>query len=196
MPAESLHNERALLRQVAGGDQAAFRILFEHHQDIVYKVAFKYLKSHALAQEIVQEVFIRLWSRKAELVTVISLDAWLYTVARNYIIDYMRTLTVHDEAQQQWAGDASQHDNTADYKARTSQYRRLLETAVDGLSDRQKAIYKLAKEEGLSYEEIGVLLALSPLTVKTHMSRALQSIRDFLERHGEVYLVLLLIGFH
>ncbi|HSC39506.1 MAG TPA: sigma factor-like helix-turn-helix DNA-binding protein, partial [Chitinophagaceae bacterium] len=74
--------------------------------------------------------------------------------------------------------------------------RLLLATAVDGLSDRQRTIYKLAKEEGLTYEEIGVLLALSPLTVKTHMARALQAVRDFLEKHGEVYLVLLLIGFY
>jgi RNA polymerase sigma-70 factor (ECF subfamily) len=181
---------------VAEGDEAAFRVLFEHYQDTVYKVAFKYLKSYALAQEVVQEVFIKFWSRRVEMGTVLSLHAWLYTVARNYIIDYMRTVTVHDEAQKQWADDALPHDNTADYKARTSQYRRLLATAVDGLSDRQKTIYKLAKEEGLSYEEIGVLLALSPLTVKTHMARALQSVRDFLEKHGEVYLVLLLIGFY
>lgn len=187
-------DEKSLLQLVAAGDENAFRVLFEQYQDKVFKVAWKYLKSRALAEEVVQEVFIKLWYQKETLTAVDYFKTWLQTLARNHIIDFMRKLDVRDAANRQWADGASREENTTDHKIRTAQYEHLLETALAELSDQQRAVYRLAKEQGLTYEQIGEQLSLSPLTVKTHMQRALRSIRDFLRNHGEVYLLLLLMG--
>lgn len=193
MPPES-HDDKELLRLVAAGDEDSFRALFEKYQDRVFKVAWKYLKSHALAQEVVQEVFIKLWYQRATLTGVEYFSTWLQTLSRNHIIDFMRKLDVRDAAHQQWAEGVGKEENTTDHKIRTAQYERLVEQALGELSDQQLAVYRLAKEQGLTYEQIAEALSLSPLTVKTHMQRALRSIRDFLKRHGEVYLLLLLMG--
>ncbi|HWK06734.1 MAG TPA: RNA polymerase sigma factor [Puia sp.] len=194
MPIEPLHDEKELLLQLAEGNESAFTILFGQYQDSIYKTAYWYLKSHAQAQEIVQEVFLKIWQKRGDLGEVRFFKTWLLTLARNYIIDYMRKLASESAARDRWGKEAPSQENGADYKARQSQYQHLLEEAVKGLSPQQKSIYKLAKEQGLSYEEIGVRLSLSPLTVKTHMARALGSIRHFLKAHGEIYLLLLLMG--
>lgn len=180
--------------QVALGNTDAFTRLFEHYNDSVYKSAWWYLKSHALAQEIVQEVFIKVWSRKSELQQVITFYPWLTTLTKYYIIDYMRSMSSKALAQQTWAGDLPVQENSTDFKVRNSQYERLLEQALEQLPSQQKKIYKLARVDGLTYEEIGQRLSLSPFTVKTHMQRALTSIREFLRNHGEIYLLLLLMS--
>lgn len=194
MRPEPLHNEKELLMQVALGNTDAFTRLFEHYNDSVYKSAWWYLKSHALAQEIVQEVFIKVWSRKSELQQVITFYPWLTTLTKYYIIDYMRSMSSKALAQQTWAGDLPVQENSTDFKVRNSQYERLLEQALEQLPSQQKKIYKLARVDGLTYEEIGQRLSLSPFTVKTHMQRALTSIREFLRNHGEIYLLLLLMS--
>jgi RNA polymerase sigma factor (sigma-70 family) len=72
-------------------------------------------------------------------------------------------------------------------------YLRLIQEAVDHLPAQQQLVFKLAKEEQLSYEAIGQQLQISPLTVKTHMQRALQSIRAWLQQHGELLALLFLL---
>ncbi len=194
MPTEPLYSEKELLRQIARGDEASFSYIFEQYQDKVYKAAWLYLKSDALAKEVVQDVFIKLWSKRTELGGVLSFSSWFMTLAKNHIIDYVRKLAVRETAQQQWANDGPVHENSTDYKARASQYERLLEEAMGELSPQQQAVFKLARARGLTYEQIAQELSLAPSTVKTHMARALSSIKDFLRKHGEVYLLLLLMG--
>ena len=193
MPPESPHNERELLRLVARGDADAFSVLFKQHSDKVYATAYQYLKSYDLATEVVQEIFIKLWERKETLTGVEHFKTWLQTLTKNFIIDFMRKLDAQDSARQKWADGAGHMENTADYKVRNAQYDRLLEEALSKLSDQQRAVYQL-KEKGLSRAEIAAELRMAPNTVKTHMQRALSAIREFLKDHGEVYLLLLLMG--
>jgi len=193
-PPESPHNEKELLRLVARGDEESFRVLFNDYNDRVYKTAYQYLKSYDLAKEVVQEVFIKLWQRKETLAEVEHFKTWLQTLTKNHIIDFMRKLDAQDNARKKWADGAGDTENTTDYKVRNAQYERLLEEALGKLSDQQRAVYRLSKEKGLSREQIATELSMSPNTVKTHMQRALSAIRDFLKDHGEVYLLLLLMG--
>ena len=196
MPPESPHNEKELLRLVARGDADSFRLLFNAYNDRVYKTAYQYLKSYDLAKEVVQEVIIKLWDKKETLAEVDHFKTWLQTLSKNHIIDFMRRLEAQDSARRKWADGVGHMENTTDYKVRNAQYDRLLEEALGKLSDQQRAVYKLSKEKGLSREQIAAELAMSPNTVKTHMQRALSSIRDFLKDHGEVYLLLLLMSRH
>lgn len=190
-----LYSEEELLTLVAGGNQHAFTKLFEKYQNKVYKTAYYYLQSHAFAEEIVQEVFIKIWQKRDTLQSVSYFNTWLLTLSKNFIIDQLRKKASEENALQQLTEhETATTENTADYKARQYQYQRLLQDAMNNLSSQQLHIYKMAREEGLTYEQIGAKLSLSPLTVKTHMSRALQSIRKFLQEHGEVYLLLLLMG--
>jgi RNA polymerase sigma-70 factor (ECF subfamily) len=194
LPSGLPHNEKALLGLVAQGDEDAFSLLFNTYSDKVYKVAYLYLKSYDLATEVVQEIFIKIWDEREKLTAVNSFDTWLPTVARNHIIDFMRKRDALDAAHQKWADGVGKEENNTDYKIRNDQYRQLLRDAVAGLPEQQRIVYQLSKEQGLTREQIAQQLSLSPLTVKTHMQKALRSVRDFLRDHGEIYLLLLLMG--
>ena len=89
--------------------------------------------------------------------------------------------------------ELGQTENSADFKIRDAEFAILYKKALDTLPSQQRTIYKLAKEEGLTYELIGKQLAISPLTVKTHMARALASIRMFLKKQGGLFLSFLFL---
>ena len=193
MEDENRYTDKDLIRLVAKGNEEAFTRLFHLHQQRVFQTAVVYLKSSAGAEEVVQEVFIRIWQKRESLTGVQYFDAWLLTLTRNLIIDHLRKLARESAFMKALPGQQELQENTTDYKARESQYQLLLQQALHELSPRQQEIYQLLKDEQLTYEQAGERLGLSALTVKTHISRALQSLRSFLEKHGEVYVLLLLL---
>ncbi|PZR25079.1 MAG: hypothetical protein DI535_19655 [Citrobacter freundii] len=193
MEGEQRYTDKDLIHLVAKGSEDAFTRLFRLYQERVFQTAIVYLKSSAGAEEVVQEVFIRIWQKRESLIEIQHFEAWLRTLTRNHIIDHLRKLARESALMKGLPGHAELQENTADYKARESQYKQLLQEAMKELSPRQQEIYRLLKDEQLTYEQAGERLGLSALTVKTHISRAFQSIRSFLEKHGEVYVLLLLL---
>jgi RNA polymerase sigma factor (sigma-70 family) len=82
------------IRLLAGGSEHAFTLIFDRYQAKVYRAAYKILKSRPLAEEIVQEVFLKVWARRIAFPEIRSLEAFLYTSARNLTIDYLITKAV------------------------------------------------------------------------------------------------------
>lgn len=193
MEEENRYTDRDLIHLVAKGSEDAFTRLFRLHQQRVFQTALVYLKSSAGAEEVVQEVFIKIWQKRERLAAVEHFEAWLLTLTKNHIIDHLRKLARESALIRTLPGQEELQENTTDHKARESQYQALLQQAMQELSPRQQEIYHLLKDEQLTYEQAGERLGLSALTVKTHISRAFQSIRSFLEKHGEVYVLLLLL---
>jgi len=190
---EKRYIDKELIHQVAKGSEEAFTSLFRLHQQRVFQTALVYLKSPAGAEEVVQEVFIKIWQKRDSLSGLQSFEAWLLTLTKNHIIDHLRKLARESALRKTLPGEQELQENTTDFKVRESQYQLLLQQALQEISPRQREIYRLLKDEQLTYEQAGERLGLSALTVKTHISRALQSIRLFLEKHGEVYVLLLLL---
>jgi RNA polymerase sigma-70 factor (family 1) len=194
MPIENKYEETTLLAMLADDSEYAFQLLFDRYRNRIYKVAVLYVKSPVLAEEIVQDVFLKVWFQRKEIKGLRSFEAWLFTVSKNYIINYLKKLANEWKARETWVRQTSASENSADFKIRSDQFQQLLQQAIGQLPLQQQRIYKLAKEQHLSYEAIAEQLSISPLTVKTHMSRALDSIRSWLKQHGELFLLLLLLA--
>ncbi len=194
MAIEEKYEESKLLTLLARDSEYAFQLIFDRYRNHVYKVAITYVKSPAIAEEIVQDIFLKLWFHRKNLSEIHSLESWLYTLTRNMVLNSVKKLAHEWTVRKQWFKEAKQSENTTDYKIRDEQYRELLFEAIHQLPQQQQIVYKLAKEDHLSYEEIAQQLSLSPLTVKTHMSRALGAIRLFLKQKGELYWLLYLMG--
>lgn len=194
MPTEKKYEEATLLALLAEDNEYAFQLLFDRHRNRIYRIAMLYVKSPALAEDIVQDVFLKLWFQRKNLTALSSLESWIYTVAKNLTINSLKKLTHEWTAKEKWTQDNIQFENTTDHKIRKAQYKKLLQIAIEKLPAQQQKVYFLAKEKGLSYETIASQLSLSPLTVKTHMSRALASIRVFLRKHDIDFLLLFIAG--
>ena len=193
MPFETPYDEAALLAMLAEDNAYAFQMVFDTYRNAIYGISLSYLKETALAEEAVQDVFLKLWLKRKELAKLNSLKAWLFTVAKNHLVNQLTKMANEQKARQGLANQIVYSEDTASHKLLNSEYERLLAEAVSQLSERQREVYRLAKEQGMTYEQIATELSMSPLTVKTHLSRAMDGIRSFLQQHGELFVLLLVM---
>jgi RNA polymerase sigma-70 factor (family 1) len=177
-----IYEHNNVLNLLAEGSEYAFQLVFDSYKNRIYNLALTYLKSPVLAEEIVQDTFLKLWFQRQNLAGVNSLEAWLVTVSKNLTINYLKKIAHEWGAKKDLISGLV--ENNTDFKVRHAESALLFQKALDALPTQQRTIYQLAREERLTYERIGEKLSISPLTVKTHMARALASIRMFLKKHG------------
>lgn len=183
------YNEYELLRQLGAGSEYAFTRLFDHYRGTIYGIALKFLKSPVLAEEIVQDVFLKVWHKREEMAEVKNLDAYLFIMARNFIFDRIKKMSYEAADEISIVMEQSSADDT-EYLVRQHQCQQLLQQAIGMLPAQQRQVYQFAKQDGLTHEMIAEKMQLSKHTVKKHMAMALQSIRKHLESHLH-YLPLL-----
>jgi RNA polymerase sigma-70 factor (family 1) len=193
MPTKLPLDETTLISLLRKDSEHAFELLFDHYHNLVYKVAMLYVKSPALAEDIVQDVFMKIWFQRNSLPDILSFESWVYTLARNVTINCLKKLAHESKVRTIFTDEHPPFDNSTDHKIRNSQYNALLQKAIGDLPEQQQKVYRLAKEQGLSYQAIGNELSLSPLTVKTHMTRALAAIRAFLKKHDKDFIILFIM---
>jgi RNA polymerase sigma-70 factor (ECF subfamily) len=187
----SLHNEKALLERVAQGDESAFRIVFDHYRDAIYAFALKVTRHESIAEEIVQDVFMKIWINRDGLPAVRQLADFLYIIARNHTFNSLRRLARERRLQLNTTDNLEVPGVSAEATILQREYDRLLLQAIDRLSPQQKLVYTLGRQQGLTREEIAAQLQLSPETVKVHMAQALKSLRAWFKDHTDALLVLI-----
>lgn len=188
------YEESTLLSMLSQDSEYAFQLLFDRYRNNTYKVALMYIKSPVLAEEIVQDVFLKLWYQRKNLLEIRSLENWLFTLTRNLTFNCIKKVAHEWKAREKWLDLNVLSENTTDHKLLNKEYHELLQQAIDNLSPQQQQVYKLAKEECLSYEAISEHLSISPLTVKTHMARALASVRLFFQQNSELFILLIILS--
>ena len=122
------------------------------------------------------------------------MESWLFILTKNLTLNSLKKIAHEWTAREKWVIQNELSENNADHKILNAECQQLLQQAIGQLSPQQQQVYKLAKEDGLSYDAISMQLSISPLTVKTHMQRALASIRLFLKQHGELSILLIAAG--
>ncbi len=185
--------EHALLQKAASGCEAAFTVLYKRYEQHVSQVAMVYTKDQDQAQEIVQEVFQKIWEKKEKLADIKDVRDFLFIVARNSIFNQFKKNAQSLAARKNYQYTLQDAINDTDSRIRDHECEHILHRAINGLPPQRKRIYKLAKEEGLSYEEIARRMNISRFTVKNQMIQALQSIRLQLLHYLPTVLILLLI---
>jgi len=170
------YDEQQLLVQIAQGNEKAFHALYKLHFSKVYAMSLHYMPDAFRAQDMVQEVFGRVWQHRHELPGIRHFEAWVITITRNLLINELRKLY-----QPGWQ---PQHTENADPQ-KTLEYRELenlLKQAIGKLSARQQEVYRLSRVEGFSHKEIAQQLGISIDVSREHLSKALRNIRSFLHK--------------
>lgn len=195
MAIEPLIDETGLLAKIAEGDQRAFTTIFDHYQKYVFGFGLKLTYSEELAEEIVQDIFLKLWYGRDQLGTIENFGAYLNRLVRNHAFNLLRQVASHAKANKRIGETLSELDNSTQHNLDFRETARLLEEAVELLSPQQKKVYNLCRQEGLKYEEAAQRLNLSPETVHYHMKLALNAIREHFKRNALNYppLIFLLI---
>lgn len=184
MPHLDPHNEPALLPLIAEGDTNAFARLYHLYSGQVYNTVMVYVKDAPEAEEIVQQVFVKLWERRASLTAVTHFPDYFFILVRNTVFNYFNGLSRQARLVRNLKMQTSEHTvETADYPILQKQYEHLVERAIRQLPDRQKQVYRMADGEALSYDDIARRMQISRFTAKKHMELARKAIREYVSRH-------------
>jgi len=189
----SLDNEIELLSHVAEGDEKAFRRLFDHYWGKIYSVAFTLTKSAALSEEIVQDVFLKIWFKKEQLPAIVKFESYLFIVARNYILNQLRKKTYDQHFTEHLEKHFSATASSPEQEMLLKETNHLINKAIEQLPARQREVYQLSRNEGLDVNTIARQLGISKLTVKSHLTKALQFIRHYLQPFPDKLLLFFFI---
>ncbi|MBV7532180.1 RNA polymerase sigma factor [Chitinophaga sp. sic0106] len=185
MSADSNYSEIEILRLIAEGDEQAFTVLYNRYWNKVYTYLLRMTKSHEIAEELLYDIFTKLWTGRELITEIQHMDAFLSKVAYNKAISFFR-YTASQRKMQQYVAQQMEHaqvDDAAD-KLLEGETRELLQEAIRQLSPQRKLVFTLSREQGLTHEQIASQLNLSTQTVKKTMSNALSAIREFLHKRG------------
>jgi len=187
----SLPNETDLLALVAEGNEKAFGILFHHYRPRIYAYAFHLFRNISLADELVQDVFLKVWLNRDKLPHILKFESWVFIIARNQVFDTLKLLAREASALKQMASLLEPEANLVEDHVLTKENEVRLQHALDHLSPQQKLIFTLSRNQGMKHEEIASRLNISRNTVKTHLVHALKTLRDILHFHSDSALLLI-----
>jgi RNA polymerase sigma-70 factor (family 1) len=162
----------------------SFEEVFEGYKRQVYNQVYAIAKSEYAAEELTQEIFIKLWMNKDDLKDVNNLGGYIYTIARNYSLNYLRKAASDTRLVNELMRVAVTSGNSTEASMAVAECKQLISAAVNHLSPQRQLVYKLSREDGLNYDEIAAHLNLSKHTVKNHLMAALSFINEFLTKNG------------
>ncbi|RPE09117.1 RNA polymerase sigma-70 factor [Chitinophaga lutea] len=154
--------------------------IFRQHESRLYALARKLTKSDLFAGDIIQEVFIKLWEQRGQLSEIDNMEAWLYRLTENKVIDFLRKAAADDRLREALWQSLAHNAQETESQVATREYHRMLQKAINSLPPQRRLIYQLNREKGLNYRQIAEELRISRHTVKNQLSTALQSIRSFI----------------
>lgn len=185
--------ERDLLTKIAERDEIAFRTVYDQYHKKIYTFSLRLLKSKQMAEEVVQESFLKIWMMGDALNKISNIEAYLVTLARNRSLDALRKQQRESKAGFTNSNLWTEEHNETEEAILLNDTRGLLQSGIELLPPQQKLIYQLCHQEGLKYEEAAEKLNLSPLTIKTHMQHALRFLRAYVLKNSDMAVTLILL---
>src|SRR5690606_31195603 len=186
-------DEKDALARAAQGDQRAFKLIFDAYQPRVYTFALHYLKSAHQAEETAQEVFVKLWRQGVAMAEIDDLQQYIFTMTRNHALDCLRRNKVRENIRIPLQDNHDAATTDTEDTIMLHETRRILEEGIARLPPQQKRVYRLCHQQGLTYRQAAQQLSISDQTVQRHMKLALRLLRNYLERHGVIGILLLVL---
>lgn len=184
------NNEKQLLSSLSGGNAEALTIIYRKYWDRLFLSAYNVLRDKEACEDIVQEIFIQLWQKKEQLVIRTSLEAYLVSATRYQVFHLIKKGSnrkeLFENLEERFSTDG------ADILLDVKETQKIIDCAVDNLPEKCKHIYKLSRENHLSYKQIAEQLHISPKTVENQLTIALKRLRNAL---GSFFWLLLFFFF-
>lgn len=189
-----MFNEPELLIRIAHGDEQAFKEIHRHYWNEVYSLSLAFLKSHEAAEDNVQELFTKLWIKRASLPAVQNFRSFILVSTRNQLISALRKLQKLEKDESLFLITANGRSaNSTTMEARETA--RLINEALSQLPAQQQEIFNLSRELGMEHAAIAEKLGLSKKTVSNTITMVLGHIRKYLYKRGHLDLnAALLLG--
>ena len=161
-----------------------FTNLFYSCKDRLFGYILAISHSHFTAEEITQEIFLKLWLMRHELANVQNAEAYLFTAARNRLLNYLRKAHYDEKLFNELKNRMHPLANDVEEHILSSESDRLIQEAITLLSPQRQLVYRLSRLQGLNHRQIARKMKLSRNTVKNHLVQSLRFIRSYLDNNG------------
>ena len=173
-----------LLLRLRQDDKVAFYNLYERYSKRLYSFVFRFIKQESDTEEIVQEVFVKIWEKRRTIDAYSSFESFLFTIAYNSTISLFRKrINEKKYLEHLYALQKESIVSELNDEIQFNDLKEQVSYLIEGLTPRQKEIYKLSRESGLTYQEIGNKLNISSTTVKKHMANILSYLKSNLRNN-------------
>lgn len=181
-----------LLARLHNNDERAFNKLYSTCFRPIYRRVFSLVKDEAIADELVQDLFLKLWQNREDIDPQQSFEAYLFTIAQHLVYDHFRRIAKNKRLVARLLLNATDYYLHSDILLETKESRELLQKAIDQLSPQRREVFTRCKIEGKTYEETGLELGISVPTVNSHMTQSMKLVREYLLKNQDIALVFLL----
>lgn len=182
-------DDKGLALQLNKGDENAFRCIFEKYYQPLCLFSSHIMGDEELAEETVQDIFVKIWEKRSNIIIDTSLKHYLFRSVRNHCYNQLQ----HQKIKQQhtkYVIENAQNDINVDNFYIEPDLKNKIEEAVGSLPAKRQEIFKLSREEGLKYKEIAEKMNISVKTVEAQMGLALKYLREKLKDYNEYFNIL------
>jgi RNA polymerase sigma-70 factor (ECF subfamily) len=179
-----------LLPKIAAGDTEAFKVLYHQYRHRLYGFLYQLTKSHAVSEDLLQDIFMRIWEDKERLADVKDIKAYIFTMVKHRALNSLKRISKEELLLRQMAAKSGMEDWGTESNVRYNELKRNIDRAVRQLPPQQRTVYQMSREQGLRQEEISDRLNVTVATVKKHLTLSLRHIRKNLH----ILLCLILAG--
>lgn len=170
-------------------EEEAFKRLYDTYKNRLYGYVLAIVHSTHAAEDITQELFIKLWMNREMLDHVINMEQYVFAMARNKTLNYIRKAANDARLLAALQDAMTPVVNNVEEQLLTDEYQRLVDEALEKMSPQRSLVFRLSRYQHLKLEEIASRLSLSRNTVKNHLVEALRFIRTYLTKHGVTLLL-------
>jgi RNA polymerase sigma-70 factor (ECF subfamily) len=185
-------DEKLLLMRVSNGDNAAFSEIYNAYKPLAYRFVNKFLKSAPLSEEICQDVFLKIWEKKQEMLTIQSLKSYIFTLAKNQTFNLLKRSSLDRNIKAVIVSAYIQTENTIEDKLHADEYMRYIETILNTLPVQSREVFRLCRQLGKTYDEAAQELGISRSGIKKHMVRSMKVLKHHVQKDFGISLSVIL----
>jgi RNA polymerase sigma-70 factor (ECF subfamily) len=188
-----LPDEEALFLRLSHSDVDAFTAIFNFYEPRLYPFVLKMTKSETIAEEVVQEVFIKLWTNRASAASIDNPQGYIFRAASNQTISHLRSKARQMNLVKAVTNSSEEESNITEETLELKELQALVHEAVEKLPSQRKLIYTMSRQQGYKNDEIAQQLGISVSTVKNQLTEALRTIREHLKQHPGLPAIIIAI---
>lgn len=185
--------EKVLLERCTEGDREAFSLIYIEYLQPLYRHTYLFLKCRESSEEIVQDVFVKLWENRANLSKINSFKSYIYQMTKNLVLDHIRRTQVQEKILCRLQSNVDENENTSEDLLIYKDYLGIAQEAINKLTEKRRRIFLMRTQEDLSLDQIAADLHISRSVVKKQYYTSVTLIREHIERQTHLSSGMLIV---